>query len=205
MNRFYCFFVLLSCYLLNACSVNTSASSRIKSNFNFAKVQSYSTFERNSLFSDYQNISDTTRNSIELAIEQVFDQLGLQYKQQIEADVIVGYHLITENFDELKAYNKGVKYCEVCLKWSHKDQVNHQWKLLPGSLILDVVEPQFNRSIWRSILPLKIKPKDNSKDMQIKIRAALELMLKNFPDTAGVTAFRSAHPDSVMPQLSVHN
>jgi len=198
--------VLLSLFFLNACSVNTTAFSRVKNNFDFSKINSYSTFERNSLFSDFQNIADTTRNSIELAIEKILDQRGLQYKKPKDAHVVISYHLITNNFKELKDYNKGVKYCKLCLKWSDNKRKDQKWLLLPGSLILDVVDPKYNRSIWRSVLPLKIEEKDNSSDKQIKIRTALDLMLKQFPRNNALTAFQpSVELNSVVPQLSVHN
>jgi len=204
MSRIHLSIVLF--LFLNACSVNTTAYSRIKKNFDFSKINSYSTFERNSLFSDFQNLGDATRNSIELAIEKIMDQRGLQYKKQKDAHVVIGYHLITRNFKELKAYNKGVKYCKLCLKWSDNKQKDQKWLLLPGSLILDVVDPIYNRSIWRSVLPLKIEAKDNSNDKQIKIRTALDLMLKQFPSNNALTAFQpSVELSSDVPQLSVYN
>lgn len=206
MNHSHLVIILLSLVVLQSCSVKSTAFSRMKKNFDFSKVNSYSTFERDSNFTDFQNISDATRNSIELAIEQAFDQQGLQFKRQSDADVVIGYHLISDNFKELKAYNKGVKYCKLCLKWSGGEQSTPEWLLLPGSLIIDVVEPQHNRSVWRSVLPLKFSSKDNSYEQQVKIRSALNAMLKQFPRAKILTAVQQPTTTrSELPRLAVYN
>jgi len=204
MNQEKICFILL--FLLTACSVNNSAFSRVKKSFDFSSIHSYSTFERNSVFSDFQNISDSTRNSIEIAIEQAFDAKGLLYKNPNNADVVIGYYLITENSNELVEYNKGMKYCRVCLKWSVDYGNNPEWLIVPGSLVLDIVSMENNRSIWRSVYPLKITEKDNSNDIQLKTNSALNIMLKQFPNNESlIVSQASKHAFINLPKLSVFN
>ena len=54
-------------------------------------------------------------------------------------------------------------------------------KLRPGSLILDIIDPKSQRSVWRSVYPLKFKADDNSREMQEKISTAVDSMLRDFP------------------------
>ena len=151
-------------------------------------------------------MSDGTRNSIELAIEQVFDKSGFVYRTINEADVVIGYHLVGRNSKELVQYNKGVKYCQPCLSGGKEKLKKTDWRYTPGSLILDVINSKNSRSIWRSVYPLKIEKEDNSKDIQDKIYAAIEQMLKAFPVEKKLTAFQPPQLNySPMPQLAIFN
>ena len=54
-------------------------------------------------------------------------------------------------------------------------------KLRPGSLILDIIDPNNQRSVWRSVYPLGFKATDNSREMQEKISQAVDSMLRDYP------------------------
>ncbi|MFT5755702.1 MAG: hypothetical protein ACI9LM_000414 [Alteromonadaceae bacterium] len=172
-------FISLS-LLLSACS-NQVATAKYRSGFNFSSLNHYSTYDRNSPFSEFQNISDTTRNSIEIAIEQILDKKGYKYKKVDVADVVVTYHLIDHNYKDLKKYNKGIRYCHWCLKSVSEEINDRHWQMNPGSLIIDLVNTQNNRSVWRSVYPLKIKVKDSSVDIQEKIVLAIRSMMAQLP------------------------
>ena len=91
---------LLSCLAfiisLAACSSFLEATTSFRDDFDFSSVESYSTYGRNSSFGDSQNLSDTTRNTIELAIEQGFESNGFNYKTSQKADIIIAYHLLSD-------------------------------------------------------------------------------------------------------------
>ena len=101
-------------------------------------------------------------------------------KSNEEADVIIGYHLI-QNKQDLNKYNQGVKYCDPCLHSGLAVKDKKSWQIIPGSLVLDIVDQQDKRSVWRSVYPLKIKPKDNSQEVQDKIQQAIRAMMKTLP------------------------
>jgi hypothetical protein len=169
--------------LLAGCTLSRSAITQFRTNFNFSQVDSYRFYDRNSDFSDFQNINDTTRNSIELAIEQVLDKNGFVYQLEGEADIIVTYHLI-KNGKEVNKYNKGIGYCSYCLRGGEAQISEKPFKITPGSLILDIINPQTESSVWRSVYDLKIKAdRDNSKEVQSKIYEAIDMMMKKFPYT----------------------
>jgi hypothetical protein len=167
--------------LLAGCTFSRPAITQFRTNFNFSQVDSYRFYDRNSDFSDFQNIKDSTRNSIELAIEQVLDKNGFVYQGEGEADIIITYHLI-KNGQEVKKYNKGIGYCSYCLRGGEAQINEKPFKISPGSLILDIVNPETENSVWRSIYDLKIKvDRDNSQEVQSKIYQAIDMMLKKFP------------------------
>lgn len=176
MLTIFCFSTLF----LFGCSSQPLATAKFKSNYNFSTIKSYSTYSRNSAFGDSQNISYATRNNIETAIEQGFDSKGLMYQTNDKADVIIGYHLI-HNIQDFKKYNQGIKYCDPCLHSGLAVKDKKTWQLVPGSLVLDVVEQKDKRSVWRSVYPLKIKPKDNSREVQEKIQQAIAYMMNTLP------------------------
>jgi hypothetical protein len=166
--------------LISACS-NQTATAKYRSSFNFSSLNNYSTHDRNSSFSEFQNISDAKRNSIEIAIEKVLDKKGYQYQDVGVADVVVTYYLINRNNKELKEYNKGIRYCHWCLKSGSEDVNKGHWKMKPGSLIIDLVDTKEKRSVWRSVYPLSIKEKDSSFDTQEKIVQAISSMMAQLP------------------------
>ena len=85
--------------------------------FNFSAVESYSVFGRNSAFTEYQNLSDVDRNSIELVIENIFDKKGLSYQavEQAEPDIKVTYPLSGSNSLRLQIKSKD---CQIKLELS---------------------------------------------------------------------------------------
>jgi len=167
-------------FLLSSCSSNYTATGKFQSSYNFSSIQSYSIFERNSRFGEYQNVSDATRNGIEIAIEQALENHGLVYRNNDDADIIIGYHIIDKS-KELIKYNKGVKFYRSLLLGESEQDNQKKWNMTPGSLILDAVSTQHNRSIWRSVYPLKINEDDNSFEVQDKILNAIASMIKTLP------------------------
>jgi len=174
--------------MLSGCMYSRSAISKYRSDFNFSQISSYSFYDRNSDFSNFQNISDATRNSIELAIEQVLDKNGFEYQLPESADVVVAYHLINRKSKELATYNKGVKYCAYCLRAGEGKKGKDAWKIIPGSLIVDIINPESQSSVWRSVYDLKIKvDKDNSKEVQLKIYQAINAMMEKYPHQQNIS------------------
>jgi len=168
--------------MLSGCTSSQTAISKYQTSYNFSEVESYTFYDRNSDFSDLQNISDATRNNIELAIEQVLDKKGFKYRTEDEADIIVTYHVFSGNNKEFLLYNKGVTYCSGCLRGGEASENKRAWKVTPGSLIIDVIDPDSKRSVWRSVYFLKLNAeKDNSKDTQVKINQAIDAMIDQLP------------------------
>lgn len=173
---------VLALMLNTACSTSRPALSKFSDNFDFSQANRYRIYDRNSDFSNIQNISDTQRNRIELAIEHALDKRGFVYQDDNDSDVIVTYHLVKQNRKQLLHYNKQVAYCSFCLRGGEITTDSKQWQIMPGSLIIDLVSAKRKQSVWRSVYDLKINfDKDNSKVIQQKISLAVNAMLDKYP------------------------
>lgn len=163
---------------LAACSTNNNAV--YHNEFNFAAVESYSIYHRNSAFTETQNLADSRRNSIEIAIEKHMEQRNFNYKGPESADIIVTYHVVDKPSD-YKLYNKLVLFCQQCIRASNWQQGKDKFKIEKDSLIIDLVNPDRKRSVWRSIQALNIDDKDNSEEVNEKIYQAVHDMLIQYP------------------------
>lgn len=178
---FKTFSILLLFVFLNACSSNYNVGAVYHENFDFSQVKSYSLYNRNSLFTDSQNLIYTRRNAIEIAIERTMSIKRFNYAEPENADVIVTYYLFNGKPREYSNYNEVVRFCVHCLRanaWQTNNQYSNPGK---GSLILDLVDPKYKRSIWRSTYPLDLDVKDNSAELNEKIQQAVNLMLELYP------------------------
>jgi hypothetical protein len=149
--------------------------------FDFSQVNNYSFYISGSAFFDSQSLSHAQRSRIELAIEKSLNAQAFNYSDVSDADIIVTYHLVENRPQDYQAYNKSVLFCAYCLrasKWKTKD---YDWQVYPGGLIIDLVNPKNNRSIWRSIHPLNFKTKDNSRRTNELIMEAVDAMLSQYP------------------------
>lgn len=170
--------------LVSGCASAPKTVTKYQPKYQFETIKSYSMYERNSSFSELQNLADSTRNQIELALEKALDKRGLNYKSIDKADIIVGYYLVGSNHVEFRKYNKGTRYCATCLRFVG-DQENHQRMSAKqsqrGSLIVDLIDPKNKRTIWRSSAKVDIEAKDSSLERQDKISQAVVAMLSEIP------------------------
>lgn len=183
MRLLKCVLLLFVTIVIQGCASKPKVDTRYRGDFNFSTIDSYSLYDRNSSFSDFQNISDSTRNSIEIAIEKALDAQGYVYSEPAQADIIVAYHIVSIP-RELKRYNAGVRYSKYRLQAQNKTNQSNSKGISspPGSIILDLVETNKQRSIWRGVSPLAVKEKDNAREVQQKIHLAISQLLGELPN-----------------------
>lgn len=179
MNRILAGFTLL--FLLSACSSHQSAGVVYHDSFDFSGVKSYSLYPRNSIFSEAQSLSDIRRNTIEIAIERTMANRKFSYARLENADLIITYHVFNGKVEGYSNYNKIVRFCAYCLRATTWQTDSQYSTVSQGSLVLDLVDPKKNRSVWRSIYPLDLKDKDNSRETNNKIKHAVATMLAQYP------------------------
>lgn len=172
------FFSLL---LLTACSSYQDAGVVYHQNFDFSAVKNYSFYERNSSFTESQNLLDVHRNAIEIAIENAMAKNHFNYASLEQADIVITYHVLNGNRQEFSKYNKVIQFCNHCLRASAWQTDNIYKAPRFGSLVLDIIDPKKHRSVWRSTYPLEIKGEDNSAISNEKIQQAIAAMLAQYP------------------------
>jgi hypothetical protein len=173
-------FIIVTFLVLSLAACSSSNNAIYHNKFNFAAVKSYSIYHRDSDFTDTQSLSDTRRNSIEIAIEKHMEQRGFNYLPPESADIIVTYHSVNKASD-FKRYNKAVLFCQQCIQASNWHQGSDKLTISKSSLVIDLIDPKRKRSVWRSIQPLKIDDKDNSQEVNEKIYQAVHDMLVQYP------------------------
>mgnify|MGYP000745962722 CR=1 FL=1 len=179
MIKFFSSFLFF--FIITACSSIKEAGVVYHDSFDFSAVKSYSLYERNSLFSETQNLRDTRRNAFEIAIERTMAKQKFSYEVIEKADLIVTYYLFDGNRKNYAAYNKVVHFCTHCLRattWKTEKQYSSMSR---GSLVLDLVDPKQNRSVWRSVYSLDLNAEENSADTNDRIKQAVSAMLAEYP------------------------
>jgi hypothetical protein len=174
-------FISLLLFLLDACSNRYHAGVVYHEDFDFSTVKSYSLYHRNSPFTDSQSLIYTHRNAIEIAIERAMSVKKFNYTEPEQADIIVTYYLFNGNPSEYVSYNDVVRFCVNCLRASVWQTNNQYSRLSRGNLIIDLVNSQNKRSVWRSAYPLGVDRKDNSAEFNEKIQYAVNSMLAMYP------------------------
>ena len=178
---FKVFITSLLIILLSACSSVKKTGVVYHERFDFTAVKSYSLYDRNSAFSETQSLLDARRNAIEIAIERTMTNKKFNYAEVEQADVIVTYHLFNGNRGDYAKYNKATHFCANCLRAATWKVDNKYKPVNRGSLVLDIVDPKKNRSVWRSNYPLNLKAKENSAKTNDKIKEAVAIMLAQYP------------------------
>ena len=165
--------------ILTGCSVDPDY--RYTEGYDFNNIKSYSLFPRESKFSSIQQLSDFQRNRIELTIEEEMERLHLTYKDYEAADVVVSYFIVERSLTELKAYNKGVGACLGC---SNNQQKELNKDIKTSMLIIDVLDNDNKRSVYRSFVDMKLGEKNTSDENNEIIKEAVKNLLINFPLTS---------------------
>ena len=194
---FLCIIVFLS-----ACA-SEQAIIRHQAKVDFEQIKSYSVFNRASTFTEQQNISDTLRNSIELAIEKELDKQGFNYAKPEQADVMIAY--VLTGLAVIKPFNATGKLdmCPSCQP-NGRDQGSRQKRSRPnsnenqqasksrqlakadeerniGTLIIDILDAKTFRSLWEGEYSLKVSSTDNSQEVQEKIEKAVRIIMQSYP------------------------
>lgn len=182
-NKFIVYFKILSLILCTSALFSCSSQKNpviYQSTFNFSAVKQYSFYLSNSPFYSSQSLSHDQRNRIEIAIEKALNKKDLTYTDPANADIIVTYYITKGSLLDYQTYNKVVRFCAACLKANTWQQHNNDWHVYTNALIIDLVNPTKERSVWRSISPLKFDTKDSGAERNKKIINAVNVMLEQY-------------------------
>jgi hypothetical protein len=182
-NKFIVYFKILSLILCTLALFSCSSQKNpviYQSTFNFSAIKQYSFYLSDSPFYSSQSLSHDQRNRIEIAIEKALNKKDLTYTDPANADIIVTYYITKGSLLDYQTYNKVVRFCAACLKANTWQQHNNDWHFYTNGLIIDLVNPTKERSVWRSISPLKFDTKDSGAERNKKIINAVNVMLEQY-------------------------
>ncbi|WP_371189557.1 DUF4136 domain-containing protein [Thalassotalea maritima] len=147
--------------------------------YDFNRVSSYGLYPRDSDFTQLQSLPYYQRSRIEIAIENKMHDLAMNYQPVEQADVIITYFVVQSDPSELWQYNKQVRACLGC---TSKEQRQLTKGLRSSTLIIDILDGQTERSVYRAFSKLELNPKDNSDEQQQMIVAAVDNILNQLPN-----------------------
>ncbi|NTS77234.1 DUF4136 domain-containing protein [Catenovulum sp. SM1970] len=177
MNMIKLAFICLLAIALSACQTTYNPETDASPSYNFAKVKTFA------IVGDEDNknilLSDIDRERINSAIVQSLTNAGKRQVDEKDADVLIAYFVYTK--DKTRVYSTGVTatYCYHCIY--RPAPTVHVRNYTEGTLIVDMIDRETDKSIWRSSLSKSVKKTDNAQEKQQKIQAIIDSMIKQLP------------------------
>ena len=186
---------LATAALLAACSSSPPKPTvDFKPDYNFSQVKTIAFYHRSGQVSgdNPMQLSDIQRNRVDEALAFALKNKGYELIDDAsQADMLVSWHLATQHKTDVRtyetpAYGGGYGYgpynrysmysCWSCMPTRTEVSVQDYTE---GTFIVDMIDPQLRKSVWRSVVQSKLKGKVETD--QGKHNAAAERILADFP------------------------
>lgn len=168
-------------YLLNGCaSAPLEAVSDFDSKFAFGEVQSFAILPIDRTSAAEKLISDMQVERINDALSAELEARGYRVVADREtADVYLAWHLVTREKTDIRSYNAASAYnCWRCGPTVSDVSVR---QYLLGTLIVDLIDPERSRSVWRSTIQSELAANPDPKDAEKSRAIAAKAVLAPFP------------------------
>ena len=139
-------------------------------------------------------LSDFQKERVDDALQFALENKGMQFvSDPAEADMLVSWHLVTENRTDVRTYETpayGGAYYGGYGRYNRYSMYNC-WSCMPtqtevsvknytqGMFIVDMIDPQLRKSVWRSVIQSKLKGKHDAD--QGKYNEAATVIFASFP------------------------
>ncbi len=164
-----------------------------KQDYNFSQVQKFAFYKNSGQVSgdNPMQISDIQRNRADAALQQALEKRGYQFVDNPkEADLLISWHLSTQNKTDVRTYqtpayggayygryNRYAGYnCWNCMPTQTEVSVQNYTE---GTFIVDMIDPQMRKSVWRSVTQSRLKGKHEND--QGKYNEAAIRIMEGFP------------------------
>jgi len=164
--------------LMGACSTTYTPNTDQSSSYDFSTVKTFSV-----IGDDHNNnslISDINRERIDIAVTTALIQQGKQEDNIKSADVLISYFIVTK--DKIKvnsnfngSYNRFGYYGMG--GGSHINVRNY----VEGTLVIDVIDNQSQKIVWRSSLTKTLKHYENNQERDEAVTKAVNSMMSQLP------------------------
>jgi len=166
--------------LLSACASVPEATTDYNPDFDFAGVKTIALKPVDRSAMSNMRMSDMQIDRINAAITTELEKKGYQVvSDAAQADMWLTWNLVTEERTDVRTYNSMSYYnCWRCGP-AVSDVSVSQYTL--GTFIVDMIDPETTRSVWRSVIQSRIKPEQDSKKAAERRRAAATAVFAQFP------------------------
>jgi hypothetical protein len=159
--------------LLSACSSTPSLEARTDYNreFDFSGVDTIAIqpVQRANLAA--VRISDMQVARMNAAFRGALQARGLKVvEDNAQADLLMTWHLVTEERMDVRTYNTQSSY--TCWRCGPAVSDVSVRQYTQGTLIVDMIDPERNRSVWRSIVQSRLRQTDAEQAEALRNEAA---------------------------------
>lgn len=177
--------VMTACMLafLTACS----GTSTIEADTDFDSSFDFSNVKRINLQSPRRAdapqdilLSDMQINRIEDALADELESRGFVIVVGDDpADLLLSWHLVTQEQTDVRTYDSMSRYnCWRCGPSVSEVSVRHYTE---GTLIVDMIDPSRDKSVWRAIVEERLKPKAGELEAATRRKEAARAIFSGFP------------------------
>lgn len=169
--------------MLGACSTTYNPETDFSQQYDFEQADTYAVVGDQNLKNPL--ISDIERERINTAIGNSLEMQGIEQAEIKEADVVVTYFVVTKDKTQVYGSTSGY-YGRYGYGGAAVNDI-HVRNYVEGTLVVDVVDTESNKSIWRSTLSKPMKKYDNAQEREQAIQQAIGAMFQEFPNNAQPT------------------
>ena len=126
--------------------------------------------------------SDIDRVRLDAAIDISMQQHNIVEVSAEKADVLVSYFLVTNNKIKVNS-SYGGGYANSCYRCGYGGGVTHinPRQFVEGTLVMDIIDNDTNRSVYRSTLTKPLKSYETSQEREQAINQVISDMMKKLP------------------------
>lgn len=148
-----------------------------KADYNFEQLASFNILSRRTRAASIIILSDMEIQRVNTAFRQALEKRGLRFEEKAaDADILVSWLLITEERTDVRGYDASANYqCWGCGPAVSDISVRDYTQ---GTLIVDLIDPRLNQSIWRSVVQSRLNNSREVEGQQQRFNQVAERMLE---------------------------
>ena len=171
--------ILLLLSLLAACTTPIEAVTDHDTRYDFSKVRSIAIQPFNRTDPGSVRISDMQVARVDEALAELRQKGFAVVEENSEADLYLTWHLVTQEKTDVRTYNSISYYnCWRCGPAVSDVSVRQYTE---GTLIVDLIDPLRNQSVWRSIIQSRLQSQPDPGKLEERRREAAQAIFAGFP------------------------
>ena len=172
--------IAASVAVISGCASPLTATTDFDQSFDFRNVDKVAIqpFDRTTVNS--VRISDMQVDRIDEALSDELERKGIRVVgDNKDADLYMIWHLVTQEKTDVRSYNSASYYnCWRCGPNVSDVSVRQYTQ---GTLIVDMIDPVRNRSVWRAVIESRLKSQPDPEKSAQNRREAASAIFADFP------------------------
>ncbi|NMP15275.1 DUF4136 domain-containing protein [Thalassotalea sp. Y01] len=186
--KFKYLMILVTSTMMVACATSYKPDIDYNPEYDFSTVSTFAVidpFKADQTQSKPLNrqLSSLDNDRIIKAIAVALRNKGMAEVDADVADTLVRFQVATKDKTEIRTYNTGVYNCWRCrgiYSYPYPVQEVQVKDYTEGTLIIDMIDPKTQKSVWRSVVSKAVKKNVPVNEKQAKIQELVNAMLVNY-------------------------